>query len=131
MAIIKTRYGHSQPLTNPEDEWIMRKLIAELRSEQFEAPDDEHTQVSVANEHWSVTAQVSGLITFDNLDMLEGEQSAMPETMYLRDIPDEQLIHIWQAVVRGDASAILEYPWQPLESLPQHVTDFYRCTQSF
>ena len=110
MARIKTRYGYSQQVSDPDDPWITRKLIAELRSEQFDEPDDEHTQVAVGNEHWSVTAQVSGLITFDNMDLLEGEQSDLPENMHLRDIPDAQLVRIWQAVVRGDKGALLEHP---------------------
>jgi hypothetical protein len=128
MATIKTRYGHSQPVNDPNDDWIIRRLIAELRTEQFEEPDDEHTQVAVGNEHWVVTAQVSGLITFDNLDLLEGEESDLPETMHLRDIADEQLIRIWQAVVRGDRTALLEHPWRSFESLAPYVTDYYRRT---
>ena len=126
MARIKTRYGYSQQVSDPDDPWITRKLIAELRSEQFDEPDDEHTQVAVGNEHWSVTAQVSGLITFDNMDLLEGEQSDLPENMHLRDLPDAQLVRIWQAVVRGDKGALLEHPWKPLSGLPPYVRDFYR-----
>ena len=126
MARIKTRYGYSQQVSDPDDPWITRKLIAELRSEQFDEPDDEHTQVAVGNEHWSVTAQVSGLITFDNMDLLEGKQSDLPENMHLRDIPDAQLVRIWQAVVRGDNAALLEHPWKPLSGLPPYVRDFYR-----
>lgn len=129
MATIYTRYGHSQPVSDPSDEWIMRKLIAELRTEQFDEPDDEHTQVSVGNEHWAVTAQVSGLITFDNLDLLEGEESDLPEEMHLRDILDRQLICIWQAVVRGDKDALLEHPWKPLVELPPFIRDYYRGQQ--
>ena len=126
MAIIETRYGGSQRVEDPNDDWITRKLIAELRTEQFDEPDDEHTQVSVGNEHWAVTAQVSGLITFDNLDLLEGEESDLPETMHLRNIPDEQLIQIWQAVVRGDKKALLEHPWQQPDALAPYVSDYYR-----
>jgi hypothetical protein len=123
---IKTRYGHTQLISDPDDPWITRKLIAELRTEQFDEPDDEHTQVAVGNEHWAVTAQVSGLITFDNMDLLEGEDSDLPETMFLRDIPDEQLVRIWQAVVRGDKNALLEHPWKPFDDLPPYVSDYYR-----
>ena len=126
MATINTRYGHSQHVSDPDDPWITRKLIAELRSEQFDEPDDEHTQVSVVNEHWGVTAQVSGLITFDNMDLLEGESSDLPATMHLRDIPDSQLVRIWQAVVRGDEGTLRGHPWKPLADLPPYVRDFYR-----
>ena len=116
MATINTRYGYSERVSDPDDEWITRKLIAELRTEQFEEPDDEHTQVSVGNEHWAVTAQVSGLIIFDNIDLFEGEVSDLPDQMYLRDIPDEQLIRIWQAIVRGDKDALLEHEWKPFSA---------------
>jgi hypothetical protein len=126
MATINMRYGHSEPVSNPDDPWITRKLIAELRTDQFDEPDDEHTQVSVGNEHWAVTAQVSGLITFDNMDLLEGEESDLPEEMHLRDIPDEQLVRIWQAVVRGDKDELLKHPWKPLCELPPFKRDFYR-----
>src|SRR5690606_32969135 len=118
MATINTRYGYSQAVSDQDDPWITRNLIAELRTEQFDEPDDEHTQVSVGNEHWAVTAQVSGLVTFDNMDLLEGDESDLPEEMHLRDIPDEQLVRIWQAVVRGDKDALLEHPWKPLSELP-------------
>src|SRR5262245_30708069 len=126
MALIYTRYGYSQSVTDPNDEWVTRKLIEELRTEQFEEPDNEHTQVSVGNEHWAVTAQVSGLVTFDNMDLLEGEESDLPETMYLRNISDKELIRIWQAVVNGDKDALLEYSWKPLNGLPPYVSDYYR-----
>ena len=80
-----------------------------------------------ANEHWAVTAQVSGLITCDNLDVLEGEKSGLPQEMHLRDIPDEQLIRIWRAVVRGDTVFLLRYPWMRLSDLPSYVQDYYRA----
>jgi hypothetical protein len=49
MTTINTRYGYSATVSDPNDEWITGKLIAELRTEQFDEPDDEHTQVSVGN----------------------------------------------------------------------------------
>lgn len=126
MARIKTRYGYSELVSDPDDPWITRKLIAELRTEQFDEPDDEHTQVSVANERWAVTAQVSGLITCENLDVRQGEVSDVPEAMHLRNIPDEQLIRIWRAVVRGDTVSLFGYPWMRLSDLPPYVRDYYR-----
>ncbi|SHI61721.1 hypothetical protein SAMN02745181_0508 [Rubritalea squalenifaciens DSM 18772] len=126
MPEILTRYGHSESTDDPNNEWVTRKLLAELRTEQFETPDDEHTQVSVSNEHWSVTAQVSGLITFDNMDLLEGEPSELPETMYLRDISDSELIEIWQAVIRVDQKALMAHPWKDFDDLPPCERDFYR-----
>ena len=88
--------------------------------------DDEHTQVSVSNEHWSVTADVSGLVTFDNMDLLEGEPSDLPETMYLRDIPDSDLVALWQCVVTGDGDGLLSHPWRSFEELPAFSEHYYR-----
>lgn len=126
MAQIISRYGHSEEVTDPGSDWVIRRLLADLRTEEFDEPDREHTQVSVGNEHWAVTAQVSGLVTFDNLNLLEGVDSVLPESMYLRDIPDKSLIEIWQAVVREDLQAILAHPWRALEELPPYSRDYYR-----
>ena len=126
MTQILTRYGHSELTSDPNNEWITRKLITELRTEQFEEPDDEHTQVSVGNEHYSVTAQVSGLITFDNMDILEGLPSDLPETMHLRDISDSELIAIWQAIIRDDEASLLSHSWKITEELSDYQTDYYR-----
>lgn len=126
MAQILTRYGHSENVTDPTHAWVTRRLLADLRTEQFDEPDDEHTQVSVGNEHWAVTAQVSGLVTFDNLDLLEGVDSNLPETLYMRDIPDETLIALWQAVIREDQHALMSYPWCTRDTLPPYVRDYYR-----
>ena len=69
--------------------------------------------------------QVSGRLTLDNLALLEGEESDLPERMHLRDIPDEQLVRIWQAVVRGDKQALLEHSVVANERLPPYVRDYY------
>jgi hypothetical protein len=132
MASIQTRYGYSASVNDPNDPWITQKLIAELRSEQFDTADYEHTQVSVSNGQWAVTAQVSGLITFDNLDLLRDQSSAnaskLPAVLYLRNISDEALITIWQAVVRCDSVALLAHPWQPeLKALAPYLADWYKA----
>ena len=126
MAQVISRYGHSEQVDDPDSDWVTRRLLTDLRTEQFDEPDNEHTQVSVGNAHWAVTAQVSGLVTFDNLDLLEGVDSDLPETMYLRDIPDKSLIDIWQAVVLEDLPSLLSHPWRALEELPPHSRDYYR-----
>lgn len=60
------------------------------------------------------------------MDVLEGEESDLPGQMHLRDIPDEQLVRIWQALVRGDKGALLEHPWKAMSELPPYKRDFYR-----
>lgn len=126
MAEIVSRYGRSIDVSNPSSKWITQRLLAELRTEKLDEPDNEHTQVSVGNEHWAVSAQISGLITFDNIDLLEGVESDLPESMYLRNIPDETLIAIWQAIVTENRESLLAHPWRPLEELPPFSGDFYR-----
>jgi hypothetical protein len=66
------------------------------------------------------------LITFDNLDLLEGDPTDLPEMMYLRDIDDERLLAIWRAVVRGDEETILDQAWLAFDDLLPYVRDFYR-----
>lgn len=70
---------------------MVKTLIKDLQTEKFEEPDDEHTQASISNDHWGVTAQVSGLVCFDNFDLLSGRESDLPEEMFLRYIPDAEL----------------------------------------
>jgi hypothetical protein len=125
-ASYQTRYGHSDSVDKSSLQKVMSDLLEELRNEMFEEPDDEHTQVSIGNEHYSVTAQVSGLITFDNMDVLEGLESHLPEVLYLRDVSDEDLRTIWRAVVAQDETAIFSYPWAPLDELQPYSRDFYR-----
>ena len=128
MATILTRYGHSETIDDENNEWVTHQLIRELRTEQFEEPDDEHTQVSVGNEHWTVTAQVSGLITFDNMDLIEGRESDLPEDLYLRNIDDEELVEIWQAIVRNEKESLMSHNWKDFDSLEPYISDYYRST---
>jgi hypothetical protein len=125
-ASYQTRYGYSDSVDESNSQKVMSDLLEELRTEEFEEPDDEHTQVSIGNEHYSVTAQVSGLITFDNMDVLEGLKSPLPEVLYLRDIPDEDLRAIWRAVIAQDEKTIFSYPWAQLDDLQPYCRDFYR-----
>lgn len=126
MAICYTRYGSCEEVSASNVEEVMSSLLDELRKEKFDEPDDEHTQVSIANEHWAVSAQVSGLVTFDNMDLLEGLPSDLPETMYLRDVPDESLKTIWRAVVNSNRDALLAYPWATAEQVAPFEKEYYR-----
>ena len=105
---------------------VADRLLAELRSEHYETADGEHTQVSISTEHWSVSVDVSGLVIFDNIDLLEGEPSDLPETMFLRDIPDESVKSVWRAVVDNDQAALLSFGWRAQDGLEPYVRDFYR-----
>jgi hypothetical protein len=126
MATYITRYGYSSDITEANFEKVVEDLLEELRTEEYEEPDDEHTQVSIGTEHWSVTAQVSGLITFDNIDLLEGNASELPENMYLRNISDSDLKEIWLAILVNDKKKLLSFNWVKFEQLPEYTIDYYR-----
>ena len=125
-VICYSRYGQCDRVEDSSLDAVMYDLLAELKMEMLHEPDDEHTQVSISNEHYSVTAQVSGLITFDNIDLLEGDESPHPEVMYLRDIPDEDLKIIWWAIAHGDEQTLFAFSWSTGDSLPPYTRDFYR-----
>ena len=119
-----TRYGYQELITAGDEESIMKMLVDELAKRIGLHPG---VAVSIGNERWSVTAQVSGLITFDNVAMLEGEPSNLPETAHLRDIPDETLFQIWRATISADHERITSFGWKNLDQLPEYTRDFYRA----
>ncbi len=121
-----TRYGHGGSIDSINEEQVIANLLGELRNEQQPEPDDEHTQVSIGNEHWSVTVQVSGLVTFDNIDILEGLPSELPENLYLRNVADDTVKAIWRAVTRGDGVSLLSHSWVAFDELSPYTKDFYR-----
>jgi hypothetical protein len=104
----------------------MRKLAAELRQEAPEEPAYEQTQVSISNEYWIVTAQVSGLVSFDKAGITVGEDSILPDSMHLSDIPDKVLFDIWSAVIEENKEKLLSFEWRKLEDLPPYKGDYYK-----
>lgn len=121
-----TRYGHEGEVTEANFDKVVADLLEDLRTEKFELPDDEHTQVSISTERWCVTAQVSGRITLGNYDILdENHPNPRPDT-YMRDIPDSKLKEIWRAVLLNDTEKLLSYKWAPLGQLPKFKTNYYR-----
>jgi hypothetical protein len=121
----RTRFGKRGKITSKNRVEVMRKLAAELRQEVPEEPDYEETQVSICNEHWSVFAQVSGLISFENTGMPEEEDSILPDSMHLSDIPDKVLFDIWSAVIEENKEKLLSFKWKKLEDLPPYKGDYY------
>src|SRR5262245_61895264 len=88
MAHFYARYGDHGAIEPSSAEAVFARLLHELRNEPADGRDVEHTQVSVSNGHWAVTAEVGGLVTFDNIDILESEPSDLPEWMCLQN-PDD------------------------------------------
>ncbi|MBO9686827.1 MAG: hypothetical protein J7598_09455 [Mitsuaria chitosanitabida] len=125
MAHYYKRHGEHGEVTTSNLGQVVAALLKDLRTDPGD-PDDEHGQVSIGNAHWSVSADVSGLITFDNIDLLEGEPSDLPEVLYLRDVPDDALLALWRAAVDEDLAALTSFPWVERDQLPPYVSDFYR-----
>jgi len=126
MANYITRYGYTSEVDGNNIEKVTIDLIKELRTEEHEKPDDEHTQVAIGNEHWAITAQVSGLITFDNIALFEGNESEIPENMYLRNISDTELANLWLALVENNVEKLKSSNWVQYEELPEYTIDYYR-----
>ena len=55
-AFFSGMFDFDTQVSDPDEPWITRELIAELRNEQFDDSEDEHTQVSVVKGQWAVTA---------------------------------------------------------------------------
>jgi hypothetical protein len=125
-ASYRTRYGKRGKITSKNRVEVMRQLTAELRMEAPEEPVYEQTQVSISNEIWIVTAQVSGLISFDKADITEGEDSTLPDSMHLSDITDKVLFDIWSAVIEKNTEKLLSFEWRKLEELPPYKGDYYK-----
>ena len=73
-----------------------------------------------------MTVDVSGLVTFDNIDLLEGQPSDLPESMYMRDLPDEIVKLLLRAIVTNDKAALLSFPWHTSSTLEAYARDSYR-----
>jgi len=106
---------------------IIWSLLKELTHEEFDEPDDEHTQVAVSRGDWAITVQVSGLVTLDDLSWITGSQDDRPTpSVYLRDLPNERLIPILEALAGGNIDPVLKAGWRPFDELPPYSRDFYR-----
>jgi len=104
----------------------MCRLATELRQNVTEVTDYDHTHVSIGNEHWTVSAQVSGLISFENAEIPQKEDPNLTDSMHLSDIPDKVLFDIWSAVIEENKDKLLSFEWRKLEDLPPYKGDYYK-----
>jgi len=115
---IKTRYGAKESFEDgaaaPE---VVGRLIEELSTEEFEEPDDEHTQVAVSFGRWALTAQVSGLLTLD-------DPAARP--LYLRAASRGQVRDLLIAMAEGRIDAVRRVGWVEFEQIPPFERDLFR-----
>ena len=129
-----SRYGAQSLYTladNPEK--IARGLLNELRTEQFEEPDDEHTEVSISREDWAISVTVFGRVTLIDLSWITGSENDHPknarhmmDNLYMRDVPDDKLIQLMAALVRGEIDRVRSADWRTAAKLPPYVRPYYR-----
>lgn len=135
LIIIKHRYGAQETVrVSPLLRETLRRLLAELATEQFSEPDNEHTQVAVTHSSgWLLTVDVSGLVTWENAERvvrqalgeaIETEEGLVPR--YLRDVPKEALINLLTWLAQGKIEKVKALPWSTWDTLPPYVQDYFR-----
>jgi hypothetical protein len=122
------RYGGQEFYTDTRSvKKVVDKLIRELEEEQFEEPDDEHTEVSLTRGHWAIIVRVSGEVALSDDYWITGHESDKPrDCLYMRDVPREQLEKLMCALATGDLETVFDAPWVQEHRLPPYKRDFYR-----
>jgi hypothetical protein len=124
----KTRYGARVVHTDfANAAKAVEDLIQELETEEFEKPDNEHTQVAVAYGGWAVTAQVSGLLTLSDLRGITGSPNDRPNPeLYIRATSREQVKSMLLALAEGRLSDVRNVSWNPLSQVPPYKEDLFK-----
>ena len=104
----KSRYGAMGRHASDEVSRVVEALISELETEQFDEPDDEHTQVAVAREGCCVTVYVSGLV-----ELAELLDDAFEPSRFLRARPREDAVEVLTWVAQGRLAAVRALAWLP------------------
>ena len=125
------RYGEQQVFDRLTDaEKVAKDLVRQLRTEQDEPPDDEHTSVSICRGDYSISINVSGLVSLLDQRWLKSKnpRKAMEQlkNFYMRDVPDEELIELVKSFAAGDMEKVNSAPWVSEDEVPPYVQDFYR-----
>jgi hypothetical protein len=125
---IKTRYGAMKSFKDQADiPKIVEGLIEELETEQFDEPDDEHTQVAVSHGDWAVTVQVSGLMTLDDLSWITGSKKSKPvEPLYIRAKSRSEALEMLLKMARGEVDAVRAARWKPFDKAPVFKRNLFR-----
>jgi hypothetical protein len=125
---IKTRYGAKEAYETSEDApTVIEGLLEELETEEFDEPDNEHTEVAVSFGEWAVTAQVSGLLTQDDLrGIVESESHRPAEALYLRAVSRSQVKEILIAMAEGRLEDVRRAGWAPFDRVPPFRKDLFR-----
>ena len=131
-----SRYGAQSHYTESDDpEQVARHLIDELRTEEFEEPDDEHTEVSISYGDWTISVAVFGRVTLQDLSWITGSETDTPknskymlEDLHMRDVPDNDLIGLMSDLARGKIDSVRTANWLAADQLVPYVRAFYRTT---
>jgi hypothetical protein len=125
---IKTRYGYIEKFNdNADSERITEGLIQELETEQFDEPDDEHTQIAVSYENLAVIVDISGLIILDDLSSITGSpEDILSESFYIRDLPRTEVFALLVELAKGNISKVRDMNWLSFDKLPPYERDFFR-----
>ena len=129
-----SRYGAQSLYSDSDDpERVARQLIAELRYEEFEESDDEHTEVSISRGDWSISIWVFGRVTLQDMSWITGTESDSPKNakhmvddLHMRDVPDDQLVALMADLARGNIDRVRDAGWLAADALPPYVDAFYR-----
>jgi hypothetical protein len=100
---------------------VVDGLLAELETEQFEEPDDEHAEVSVGFGDWSLSVHVSGLVSLhDNSWIGPGGKVGKPIPALHRWATTRKAVAGMLAMLaRGEVEALRAKPgWVRREQLP-------------
>ena len=118
-ATVRWRYGGTTEVNEPHElEDAIDRLLHQLRTEEFEEPDDEHTRVSLSRGDFAIEIQVSGRVTFADLSRYS--------ELYLRDVPDATLRQLLIDLANERYEAVRDAGWLPRDELPPYERDFYR-----
>jgi hypothetical protein len=125
---VYTRYGAQERYGEFDDiPSLIEDLLEELETEDFEKPDNEHTEVSLTNGNWYVAVNVSGLLTLGNNSWITGKETDVPTpTLHMRASSRSQVSDLLNKLARGEVEAVRSAAWTARENLPPFKCDFFR-----
>ena len=96
------RWGKSEKSDNPS---TLQALLAELDAA---VSDDEHVSVAVrVSDGWSLSAYVSGLIIFENVEELK------LEPRHIRVQTRDEARTLMTLLISGDMAGLEKHSWRP------------------
>ena len=75
---------------------------------------------------WSVTVQVSGLMTLDDLGSIERNHDAPVDELFIRAKSRFQTVEMLTLIARGEIEKLLSHEWTAFEGIAPYETDLFR-----